>query len=179
MTFPAKIPVHHLNGKVTGEPAYYRGFSLWSAPDRGAFVFDANGSSQGTTSYYLNIGLPAPMPSFEIRSYGYRRINSPGEGGITAGFPPFDKRFITRGDDLTFIRRVLAPAVVEMFASSNWRNYSALTPDIGRDTVIFFGTNSVSMHGDAYEYHPAADFLIDFLYLLPSDIWPTPQDGTR
>lgn len=184
MTFPAKIPVHQLSGKVTGEPVQYRGFPVWSGPYRGAFVLDANGVSQGTTTYYLNIGLPAPMPIFEINSYGDRLTNSPSEGGITAGFPSFDRRFITRGNDVALIRRVLTPTVIGMLLSSNWRNNSAPAGNsTGRDTEITFGPNSVSMSGDAYDYHIAADFLIDFLYHLPSDIWPTPlpqpQGGLR
>jgi hypothetical protein len=158
MTFPPQIP----NKRNTKRNITYRGFPIWT---------EAHGGSGGSSDIlnaattYLHIGLPTRVPFFEMHRWG-RWYSDAWEGAISIGFPPFDRLFFIHSNDADTVRRVMTPQMARWLLTIDWER-SAL-----HDHPISVGLDSI--YTKAGDMPNLADFMIDFLYRMPTDLWSTP-----
>lgn len=172
MTFPIKHP----NNTLHRESGMYRGF-----PVRASAGETLVGGSDTVTTFsaHLYVRHP-PLPhAFVIGPWSfsydiwYRNKNSD-EGGVTVGYPPFDRRFMVYGDDLKLIRHVMNSNMVHWLSSIDW-DRSALS-----GMFITLGYEEMAMKSggpDSLTAQHIVDFMIDFLLHTPPEIWPEPLPG--
>jgi hypothetical protein len=165
MTFPSQIP----NKRNNKQNITYRGFPIWTETygSRGGSA-DISGFEQSFPTTYLHIGLPTRVPFFQICQWGhwYGQDEQSREGAISIGFPPFDRRFFIDSNDADTVRRVMTPQMAWWLLTIDWER-SAL-----RDHKISVGLDSI--YTKAGDRPNLADFMIDFLYRMPTDLWSTP-----
>lgn len=158
-----------LSGRSSGR---YRGFEVSARRDSGLSDIDR---------CFVEVVLPTAMPRMTVRyeQWGEYGPSSTIEGGVAVGYPPFDRLFGVYGDH-RFIRAAITPEFVGWIMAIDWPTVK--TRLLFQNTIVFgetrFGGMSIAAELDTgvmpHQIQSMLDLLIDFLYLLSTDIWPIP-----